>query len=218
MLKTRFLLLLSLFIFTGIAGAAEIEDHLLSGNKFAQDKKYQEAAREYGNAVRLDPKNADANLLLGLTLANVGDLDEAVKYSLAAVALKPSYSGYYNLGLIYANQGKYDLAVDAYTQAVTLNEKSYLAWHQLGKVYATDLKFDKAVEAYNKVIELNPRFADAYQGLGSSYFWSGNIEAAYAQVTKLKELKLVSKADELDRWIKDKESKKKRSAEKAGKA
>ena len=219
MLKTRFIVLfLSLLSFAGSAGAAEVEDHLLSGSKFAQEKKYKEAAREYENAVRLDPQNADANLLLGLTLANTGDLENAVKYSLASVVIKPSYSAYYNLGLIYANQGKYDLAIDAYTHAVALNNKSYLAWHQLGKVYATDLKFDKAIESYGKVIELNPKFADAYQGLGSSHFWAGNTEAAYAQVAKLKELQLAGKAEELERWIKDKETRKKKSAEKAAKA
>ena len=218
MLKTRSFILLSLLAFTGTAGAGEIEDHLLSGSKFAGEKNYKEAAREYENAVRIDPQNPDANLLLGLTLANTGDLDNAVRYSLASVQLKPSYSGYYNLGLIYANQGKYDLAVDAYEHAVVLNGKSYQAWHQLGLVYSTSLKFDKAVEAYNKVVELNPNFASAYQGLGSAYFWSGNTEAAYAQVAKLKELKLGGKAEELERWIKDKEAKKKKSTDKAAKA
>ena len=218
MLKIRSFVLLSLLAFAGTAGASEVEDHLLSGSKFAREKNYKEAAREYENAVRIDPQNPDANLLLGLTLANTGDLDNAVRYSLASVQLKPSYSGYYNLGLIYANQGKYDPAIEAYQQAVALNDKSYQAWHQLGLVYSTSLKFDKAIEAYNKVIEINPNFASAYQGLGSAYFWSGNIEAAYAQVAKLKELKLGGKAEELERWLKDKEAKKKKSTEKAAKA
>ena len=140
-----------------------------------------------------------------------------MQVSTTAVSLKPSYAGYYNLGLIYANQGKYDPAVEAYEKAVQLNAKAYQAWHQLGLVYSAALKFDKAVEAYNKVVELNPKFPAAYQGLGSAYFWSGNTPAAYEQVTKLKELKMVTKAQELERWIQDKEAKKKKSAEKATK-
>ena len=206
---------LSFLTLSSFCAAAEIDDHLMSGSKFAGEKKYQEAVREYETAVNLDPKNADANLLLGLALANTGDLDRAVQYSLAAAALKPSYSAYYNLGLIYANQGKYDLAVDAYENAVKLNPQSYQAWHQLGLVYAAALKFDKAIEAYNKVIALNPKFAAAYQGLGSASYWSGDTPGAYAQVARMKELKMAGKADELERWIKDKEAKKAKSAPKA---
>ena len=212
-----FFYLSGLIILTGNAGAADIQDHLMSGGKFAQDKKYQEAVREFQTAVQIDPKNAEANLLLGLTLANTGDLEGAVQYSLAAVQLKPSYSGYNNLGLIYANQGKYDKAVDAFKNAVSINPRSYEAWYRLGQVYAQSLDFQKAQEAYEKTIELNPNAAGAYQGLGSAYYWSGNTEAAYAQVAKMQELKLAGKAEELDRWIKDKESKKKRSTEKTAK-
>ena len=199
---------LGLLVFSGGAVAAEIQDHILSGSKFAQNKNYEDAIREFKTAVQIDPKNADANLLLGLTLANTGDLEGAVQYSLAAVELRPTYSGYYNLGLIYANQGKYELAVNAYENTVKLNPKSYQAWHQLGLVYSAALKFEKAVEAYNEAIKLNSKLAVAYQGLGSAYYWSGNTEASYVQVSKLKELQLVSKAEELERWIKDKEAKK----------
>ncbi len=216
--KLRWFVLCGLLVFSGAAFAAEVEDHLLSGSQFAKEKKYKEAAREYETAVKIDPQNADANLLLGLTLANTGDLDGALKYSQASVAIKPSYSGYYNLGLIHANQGHFDLAIEAYRKAVELNDKSYQAWHQLGLVYSAALQFDKAVEAFTKVVSINPKFGLAYQGLGSAYFWSGDTAAAYGQVAKLRELELGAKADELERWLKDKEAKKNKSAQKAAKA
>jgi Flp pilus assembly protein TadD len=197
--------------------AAEVKDHLASGSKFAQEKKYQEAAREFRTAVQIAPDNPEANLLLGLTLANTKELDEAVQYSSKAVQLKPSYAGFYNLGLIYANQEKFDKAVEAFEKAVGLSPRSYQAWHQLGKVYATDLKFEKAIEAYGKVIELNPKFADAYQGMGSAYYWNNDKASADAQVARLRELKYQAKADQLERWIKDKETKKGKAVKTAAK-
>ena len=111
---------------------------------------------------------------------------------------------------------KYPDAESAYENALKLNANSYQAWHQLGKVYATDLKFDKAVGAYGKVVELNPKFAEAYQGFGSSYYWNGDKGKALEQVQKLRELKLGSRANELDNWIKDKEEKRGKAAQKAG--
>ena len=213
--RTTFLAIVALcLLLSRAAQASDLQDHLLSGSKFSQEKKYKEAIREYEIAVKLDPKSAEANQLLGLTLTVDGDLDRALQYTAEAVKLNPSYSTYYNLGLIYARQEKYPQAESAYESALGLNPKSYQAWHQLGKVYATDLKFDKAIEAYGKVIELNPHFPEAYQGLGSSYYWNGNLESSLAQVQKLQDLQLNGRADELDGWIKDKEVKKKRSAEK----
>jgi tetratricopeptide (TPR) repeat protein len=214
-LKRSFALLFALSL-ASVSFAAEVEDHMMAGSKFAQEKKYQDAAREFGIAVGLAPENADANLLLGLSLANAGDLDGAIAATLKAVQLRPNYTGYYNLGIVYSNQGKYDKAVEAYGQAVKANPQSFQAWHQLGKVHAITLDFPKAAEAYQKAAELNPKFADAYQGLASAQYWSGNVEAAQRQVATLKSLGFDGKASELERWIKDKEAKKKKSAKKAG--
>ncbi len=194
--------------------ASEVEDHLLSGSKFTQEKNYKEATREFEVAVGIDPNNANANRLLALSLAKAGELDRAVEYGLKAVQIEPNYPIYYVLGLIYSNQEKYDKAIDAYEQALKFNAKSYEAWHQLGKVNATLLKFDEATKAYQKAAELNPKFPDAYQGLGSAYYWSGNLSGALVQVDALNKLGFSEQAAELARWIKDKESKKKKTAKK----
>ncbi len=206
--------LLCLLIITRVAWAAEFDDHLLSGSKFTQEKKYTEAAREFETAVRLDPNNANANRLLALSLAKTGDLDRAVEYGLKAVQLEPNYPIYYVLGLIYSNQGKYDKAAEAYEQALKFNPKSYEAWHQLGKVYTTTLDFEKAVETYQKAAQLNPKFPDAFQGLGSAHYWSGNLTAALQQVDALNKLGFTEQAKELERWIKAKEAKKKKHQKK----
>ena len=193
---------------------AQTQDHMLSGSQFVKGKKFKEAVREFQIATGLAPDNAEANRLLGLSLAQTGDLDKAAEYSLKAAQLKPNYGTYYLLGLIYANQSKYDRSVEAYEQALKLNPKSYEAWHQLAKVHTTMVRFDKAVEAYQKATELNPKFPDAFQGLGSAYYWSENLTAALQQVDALNKLGFADKAAELERWIKDKEAKKKKSIKK----
>jgi tetratricopeptide (TPR) repeat protein len=206
---------LKLLIFAGLflglettAFCGTADEHILSGSKFAQEKKYQEAAREFEVAVQEDPENADARLLLGLTLANTGELDKAVQSTLKAIQLRPSYAAYYNLGLIYSNQNAFEDAVKAYEQAVILNPTSYQAWHQLGKVHASALDFKKAIQAYQKTVDLNPKFPDAYQGLGSAYYWSGDLASALQQVDALNKLHFENKAIELNDWIENKETKK----------
>ena len=197
------------------AFAGPEDEHILSGTKFISEKKMNDALREFQTAVDMAPENAEANRLLGLTYTHLGDLDNAAKYSLKAAQLKPSYSIYYLLGLIYSNQTRYDKAVESFEAALNLNPKSYEAWHQLGKVHATTLQFKKAIEAYEKAAGLNPKFPDAFQGLGSAYYWTENLTRALQQVDELNRLGFTEKAAELERWIKDKETKKKKSGKKA---
>lgn len=204
-------ILLCLLGIPGILLASELDDHLLSGSKFTQEKKYKEAVREFEVAVGIDPNSANANRLLALSLAKAGELDRAVEYGLKAAQIEPNYPIYYVLGLIYSNQEKYEKAIEVYEQALKFSPKSYEAWHQLGKVYATTLKFDKAAEAYQKAAELNPKFPDAFQGLGSAFYWSGNLTGALQQVDALNKLGFTEQAEELGRWIKDKEIKKKKN-------
>jgi tetratricopeptide (TPR) repeat protein len=200
------------------AKAATTEDYMLSGSKYIQEKKYKEAARDFETAVQLAPDNADANRLLGLSLAKLGDLDRAAQYSEKAASLKPNYAVYYILGLIYANQSSYGKAETAYGKALEQNPKSYEAWHQLGKVHATTLSFDKAIEAYSKAVSLNSKFPDAYQGLASAKYWANDLTGALQQVDELNRLGFKEKAQELERWLKDKEAKKKKAEKKAAAA
>ncbi len=70
MMRKSFLLS-ALGLMTACATACaitEIDDHLFSGSKFASEKNYKDAVREYKTAVSMDPQNAKANLLLGLAL------------------------------------------------------------------------------------------------------------------------------------------------------
>ncbi len=210
--RTVLPILLCLLGIPGALLAGELEDHLFSGSKFTQEKNYKEAVREFEVAVGIDPNDANANRLLALSLAKTGDLDKAVEYGLKAAQIEPNYPIYYLLGLIYSNQDKFEKAVEAYEQALKFNTKSYEAWHQLGKVRSTTLNFDKAAEAYQKAAQLNPKFPDAYQGLGSAYYWAGDLAGALQQVDALNKFGFAEQATELERWIKDKETKKKKSA------
>lgn len=216
MVKKPFLF--SLFVYClfspSISSAGEAQDAILRGNNYVQNREYENAVKEYKEALRVDPQNQKASLLLGLTYANTGDLDEAIKYTQKAVEGEPSYTGFHNLGLIYANKRDYDKAVDAYKEALKLNDTSFRAWYQLGLVYASDLKFKEAVQAYHRAIEVHPRFTDAYLGLGSAYYWSGNKEEALNQVKILEDLKAMDKSQALENWIKNKEAKKEEAKKK----
>ncbi len=203
-----------LLLFASQAAALEkAEDYLLKGSQQVQKKNYQEAIGDFQQAIKLDPKNSKAHLLLGLTYANTGDFDQAVKYSQNSLSIEPSFAAYHNLGLIYANKGEYEKAQMAYEKALELNPSSYRAWYELALIHAGNNAgnghFDEAITSYKKVLEMNPQFADAYLGLGAAFYWSGDKESAQEMVRQLESLEMKTKAAELQYWIDDKEAKKK---------
>ena len=209
MIKKCVALSLLVFCVSRVAFGGQAEDAILKGNEFVQKKDYDGAIKEYEKAVKTDPKNAKAHLLLGLTLANKGDLDKALKFTRYAITFEKSYAAFNNLGLIYANKGEYQNAIDAYESALQLNPSSANACYQLGRLYATTGQFNEGIAAYKKAIELNPKLDNAYLGLGGAYYWSGDKTLALAQADQLRLLKFKEKADQLESWIKNKEEKKK---------
>ena len=205
-------------IFSVPGFCSELEDAITKGSEYVQKKEYDKAVVEYERAVKIDPRSSKAYLLLGLTYANVGKLDLAVKYTSNSIVLEPTYAGYHNLGLIYANQGDYDRAKETYGKALEINPSSFRAWYEMGLLEAGNGFFREAVAAYQKAVELNHAFPEAHLGLGSANYWNGDKDGAMAEVGALRELKHKDEADALESWINDKEAKKTTQAQAAAAA
>ncbi len=215
-MNTKLLVLVALLTLTSLTDtwAADASTQILSGSKFVQEKKYDDAVREFEAAISLDPQNAEAYLLAGLTYAAKKELDLAIDRTQKSIVIKPSYSAYNNLGLIYSNKGQFQNGIDAYENALKLNPKSYTAWHQLGKLASSNANFQRSIEAFRQAVELNPKFPEAYQGLGSAYYMEGDMTLALQQVGQLERLQFLEQAKELEKWIKDKEAKKTKALKK----
>jgi cytochrome c-type biogenesis protein CcmH/NrfG len=87
--------------------------------------KASEAIKYLKQAVETDASNADARLELGRALYDTGDIAGATEQTLELVKRHPNnVDALYNLGAIYANQNKNDLARQYWNQAVTLEPTS----------------------------------------------------------------------------------------------
>ena len=91
------------------------------GNVLAKQGLFREAVAAYRQAVRRDPRNADALNNLAWALGELGaDLDEAAQHCRQACALRPDRRAYYldTLGGVLAKQGKPAAAVAAFEEAL----------------------------------------------------------------------------------------------------
>src|SRR5580765_8759715 len=66
------------------------QEYLKSGDRYAADKKYGEAAVQYRNAIQQDPRFGDARLKLADTYEKLNDGDNALREYVRAADLLPN--------------------------------------------------------------------------------------------------------------------------------
>ena len=99
---------------------------LLRLAELARDAGQPKQAAEYlKRAVATDAKNVDARLELSRTLYEINDVDGALAETKRLLVDHPNQiDALYNIGAIYANLGKTDLARKYWTQAVATDPNS----------------------------------------------------------------------------------------------
>lgn len=100
-----------------------------------------------------------------------------------------------NIGAAYQNIGDFDMARQAYEQALRIDERNPIAHYRLGYLYFTlALKnkdahsFRECLERYKTAIEIDPEYADAYVGLGNAYLQTNNLEGGIYCLEKALEI------------------------------
>jgi len=111
--------------------------HPVSNNKlgliFLKKNLIQEAIEEFGRAIALDPKYAEAYKNLGRALMAQDKLEEAMQVVLQGVAQAPTYADLRNtLGCLYVKQGRYGNALQEFQEALKLNPEYAEAHLNLG--------------------------------------------------------------------------------------
>jgi clan AA aspartic protease (TIGR02281 family) len=148
----RFLIpLLIILIASPLCAATEI-DYLLQGRTYLAEKAYDEAVRAFKQAIRVDPKSADAYRGLGRAYFNLGNsqtasipqmLDEAVTAYKEALAISPDADTLYDLGVAYLMSG------DAMA-AQEIKGKLYSENRDQGNLLAMQIGAERDRAAYDK--------------------------------------------------------------------
>jgi Tfp pilus assembly protein PilF len=107
-----------------------------------------------------------AGLALALTLSPP---------SLAAQGVAEA-EGQFNMGVTHLREGRVDLAIDAFREAIKRDPKNPYFRKGLGQAYAAKTKFKDAVAEFRKALELNPYYVDVRNDLGAALILMGKRE------------------------------------------
>lgn len=129
---------------------------------YFEQGKFQEAVEPLTKATTLNPGYANAYRLLAAVYEKLGDKTQAEKYTkLAQEKGGKTAPDVYNEGIAAFNAGDMDKAIQAFDEALKLDEKFSPAYYQLGLSYVNKGENEKAVAAFKKYLELKPDSEEA---------------------------------------------------------
>jgi tetratricopeptide (TPR) repeat protein len=124
--------------------------------------EFDEAIRQFGNALRLKPEYAEAHCNLGNVLSQTGKIEEAMGQWELALRFKPDYAqAHYNLGLGLARQGKVPEAIEHWEQALRLKPNYAEAHYNLGVALEQTGRVGEAMQHYQAALQIRPDYAQA---------------------------------------------------------
>jgi len=146
------------------------EDYFNSGISRNGKGQYDEAIRDFNEAIRLNPNVAVYYSNRGYSYLEKGQHDEAIRDCTEAIRLNPNrVEAYNNRGYIFHAKGQYDEAIRDYTEAIRLNPNESVYYNNRGNSFHAKGQYDEAIRDYTEAIRLNPNVAFHYGNRGYIY-------------------------------------------------
>jgi Tfp pilus assembly protein PilF len=167
--QTNLLVVLSLCVTAGVTDVwasqlapKDAKAFIDRGNEWSHKGEWDEAIRDYDEAIRIDPKNAVAYFHRGTAWHQLEHTDKAIRDYDEAIRLNPKIaSAFRNRAMIWSQKRESEKAIDDCTEAIRLSPNYADAFNDRGTVRAVKRDWAKAIADYNEAIRLNPKFAKA---------------------------------------------------------
>jgi tetratricopeptide (TPR) repeat protein len=125
-----------------------------------------EGIRAYREAVRIEPRFADAWHGLALAHVQLGETAEAMKAFLEVVRLEPNHpTAWVGVGAAQAEVGNFRSAARSFREAARVRPDASI-FFGLGSAHAQLNEAEEARRAFRRAVALNPDLAEAWCSLG----------------------------------------------------
>jgi tetratricopeptide (TPR) repeat protein len=168
---------------------AKAQQAFSRGNKMIEQRAYADAAALYEEAIKLDPKHAEAINNLGSALSYLGRYEEAENCFREAMAIKPNFSDpHANLGVLL-RQKSYLIDSEAFLRrALKLKPNDLDARVNLGLTLMFLGRMRDASACFSKVLKSAPRHVLALFGMGRIATLEGRFDEAEATLKRVIEI------------------------------
>ena len=151
----------------------------VSGSFYKSNNQLDVAVTKFKQALALKPNYTEVHYNLGVTLRELGLIEEAIKSYKNALNIKNEYpNAHYNLGNALLSIKKYDAAIKHFESAVVFNPEFAQAYYNLGLAYKLIKNDFEAGLSFDKALAIKPDYAEAANDRGVIFQNSGDLENA----------------------------------------
>lgn len=142
-------------------------------------KKYSKAIANFKEAIKEDPKFAEAYFHIGYCYDELGEHQESVISFTKAIQLKHDFvEAHYNLGIAFDELKQYPKAIESYQKATELKPDFFEAFFNLGIALGKVNQHQDSVNAFKEAIKISPDDAESHLNLGIAYSHLGQYQEA----------------------------------------
>ncbi len=170
------------WILVGIGAALVLVSGGLWLNGRSSTDSYHDDIPTTTETTDTENENGSTNdfIKLALTQAGQGDVDTALESLDVAIAsdVDAAAEAYYYKGIIFAEQGEYADALDAFELGISANPHMPELFAARATTYATMGRPATALEDFNQAVELDPDYAPTYVNRGQAFLNMGEPDLA----------------------------------------
>jgi TolB-like protein/DNA-binding winged helix-turn-helix (wHTH) protein/Tfp pilus assembly protein PilF len=172
------------------AGLADAILFLQADDPRGPEDRLNRGRAELARALELNDSLAEAHATLGLLAMNVDwDWAQAEQEFKRAIALDPNYAtAHHWYGEFLAYMGRSAEAIREIKRAQELDPLSLIIATDVAKVYALSRRYEEAIVQFKRALEMDPQFAEAHAVLGLTYTFTGQHDAAIAELRAIKNI------------------------------
>jgi len=189
----RIVLLFTIALFFSAVSlfAQNAKTRLENGKQLFEKRDYDAAIQELTEAIKLNPKLAEAYAYRARAYNGKDDYDRGLYDSNEAIRLNKKLAmGYFARGSsYYYGKEDYDRAIADFNEAIKLDPKFANAYTNRGIVFSDKNEYDRAIADFNEVIKLDPK-AYAYTNRGLAYSNKNDYDRAIADYNEAIKLDL----------------------------
>jgi tetratricopeptide (TPR) repeat protein len=159
--------------------------HLMKGVDLENAGQVESAISEHEEAVKQDPKLAQAHANLIALYARAGRADRAEAEYRATIGINPNLpQSHYDYGVLLVSQRRYHEAEDAFRKALESSPNYAEAHSNLGAMLELRGKSDEAIQQYQAAIDGKANYRMAHFQLGRLLLMKSRTGEAIAQLSQ----------------------------------